>query len=299
LFKNDQKILVVSGGWSSERDISLRSGRKVYSTLKKKNFNVEFFDLNKNNLNEILDHKTDIIFNALHGEFGEDGGLACFAKNNSITITHSDEISSSICMDKKLTKTFISKKIDIEIPKTYNELKCNHFPLIAKPNRGGSSVGIKIINNNSELKIYLSENKKEIILEQLIEIDKELTVTVIENKGNIKALGVTEIKFNSLIYDYNAKYKKGYSDHIIPAEIPINDYKKLIKVSEEIFKFLGCKSIARIDFILKKNKNKYFFLEINTHPGLTDLSLAPEQAKYKGLSYLNLIKMILESAYAR
>ncbi|MDC0862133.1 D-alanine--D-alanine ligase, partial [Alphaproteobacteria bacterium] len=150
------------------------------------------------------------------------------------------------------------------------------------------------------LKNYLTMNHEEIILEQMINTNKELTITVLENQGQIKALGVTEIKFNSSIYDFKAKYKKGFSDHILPAEIPSDDYLKLMITSEKIFKLLGCKSIARIDFILQKtkNKNKYFFLEINTHPGLTGLSLSPEQAKYVGLSYSDLIEIIIESASA-
>lgn len=300
MFKSNQKILVVFGGWSSERKISIKSGKKAFLALKNKKFNVRSFNLNKNNLTKILDYKPDIIFNALHGEFGEDGGLTCFAKNNSINITHSDQIASSICIDKKLTKVLISEKINIEIPKTYNELNNINYPLIAKPNRGGSSVGIKIINNNLELKNYLTVNHQEIILEQMITATKELTITVLENQGKIKALGVTEIKFNSSIYDFKAKYKKGCSDHILPAEIPSDEYLKLMIISEKIFKLLGCKSIARVDFILQKtkNKNKYFFLEINTHPGLTDLSLSPEQAKHVGLSYSDLIEMIVESANA-
>ena len=295
---NNQKILVVAGGWSSERDISIISGKNVYLALKNKKFNVNFFDLNKNNIGKILLFKPDIIFNSLHGEFGEDGGLTCFAKKNLINITHSNQISSSICMDKKLTKDYILNKIDIEIPKTYSDIKSIKYPLIVKPNRGGSSVGIKIINNISNLRKYLKVSNEEMLLEELITASKELTVTVIENRGKVKALGVTEIKFNSIIYDYNAKYKKGYSDHIIPAEISYKDYKNLIKISEKIFKLLGCKSIARIDFILQANKNKYFFLEINTHPGLTNLSLAPEQAKFNGFSYVDLIEMIVESSYA-
>ena len=286
---------MVCGGWSSERSVSLLTGQNVYKSLKQNKYNVHLFDLKKNNINKILSFKPNILFNALHGEFGEDGGLTCFAEKNKITITHSNQVSSSLCLDKTLTKIFLKKFLNINIPKTYKKFNNINYPVIVKPNTGGSSNGVLIVNNKKQLSEIIKDNN---IVEQKIPIYKELTVTVIEDKKSVRALGVTDIKFNSDIYDFKAKYTKGFSQHVLPALIPKKEYNHLLKLSEKIFKLTGCKSIARIDFIMEKRTktNKYFFLEINTHPGLTHISLAPEQALYNKMSYFSLIKLILDTA---
>jgi D-alanine-D-alanine ligase len=287
------KIVVVAGGWSDEREISLMSGKNVYSCLQKNKFNVKFFNLKKNNIEEILFYKPDIIFNSLHGEYGEDGGLNSLANKNNIIISHSDAISSALCFNKRLLKKFLKKEINILSPKEVineNQIK---YPVISKPNWGGSSKGIKFIENKEELKKKI--NNPKYLIEEII-YGKELTVTVIENDKKIKALGVTEIEFNSMHYDYKAKYSKNESSHFLPARISDSQFKFLIKISKEIFRVCNCKGIARIDYIMSKKNGKIFFLEMNTHPGLTKLSLAPEQANYQGLSYLDLIKQIINSS---
>ena len=188
--------------------------------------------------------------------------------------------------------------MNLNTPRTYNKLNNIKYPVIVKPNKGGSSFGIYVADNDIQLKSILKKSTEDMIVEQKIIANKELTVTVIENEGEVRSLGVTEIKFDSLIYNYQAKYTKGYSSHIFPAKIPKKDYNYLLKISEKIFKLIGCKSIARIDYIMNKNisDNRYFFLEVNTHPGLTDISLVPEQAFFNNLSYSDLIEMILNSA---
>ena len=286
------KIVVVAGGWSDEREISLMSGKNVYSCLRKNKFNVKFFNLKKNNIEEIMLSRPDIIFNSLHGEYGEDGGLNSLANKNNITITHSGAISSALCFNKRLLKKFLKKEINILSPKEVineNQIK---YPVILKPNWGGSSKGIKFLKNKEELKNKI--NNPKYLIEEII-YGKELTVTVVENNKKIRALGVTEIEFNNMHYDYNAKYKKNRSSHFLPARISNSQYKFLIKISKEIFRVCNCKGIARIDYIMSKN-GKIFFLEMNTHPGLTKLSLAPEQANYQGLSYLDLLKQIINSS---
>ncbi|MAV83100.1 MAG: hypothetical protein CMI90_06535 [Pelagibacteraceae bacterium] len=295
----NKKILVVSGGWSSERRVSLKSGKNVFKSLRKQKFNVFFFDLKKNNLHKIIKLKPYLIFNALHGEFGEDGGLSCFANKHKIRITHSNQISSILCMDKKLCKKYLSKFIKICTPKTYSSNNHLQFPLIIKPNYGGSSIGVKVIKDITSFNKINKKLLKNYIIEEKININKELTVTVIEDEEKIESLGVTEIIFNSKIYNYKSKYTKGFSKHIIPANLNSKDYRYLMNISKTIFKILGCKSIARIDFIMRKNnsKNEFFFLEINTHPGLTDISLAPEQAKSRNISYGSLVKKIVNTAY--
>ena len=289
---------MVCGGWSSERSVSLLTGQNVYKSLKQNKYKVHLFDLKKNNINKILSFKPTILFNALHGEFGEDGGLTCFAEKNKISITHSNQISSSLCLDKTLTKTYLRKFLHINMPKTYKKSDNIIYPVIVKPNTGGSSNGILIVNNKKQLLKIIKKDDKNNIIEQKILIYKELTVTVIEDKKSVRALGVTDIKFDSDYYDFKAKYTKGFSQHVLPALIPKKEYDYLLKISEKIFKLTGCRSIARIDFIMEKKskKNKYFFLEINTHPGLTHISLAPEQASYNKMSYFSLIKLILDTA---
>lgn len=287
------KIVVVAGGWSDEREISLMSGKNVYSCLRKNKFNVKFFNLKKNNIEKILLYSPDIIFNSLHGEYGEDGGLNSLANKNNITISHSGAISSALCFNKRLLKNFLKKEINILSPKEVineNQIK---YPVILKPNWGGSSKGIKFLKNKEELRKKI--NNPKYLIEEII-YGKELTVTVIEKNKKINALGVTEIEFNNMHYDYIAKYRKNKSFHFLPARISNSQYKFLIKISKEIFRICNCKGIARIDYIMSKKNGKIFFLEMNTHPGLTKLSLAPEQANYQGLSYLNLLKQIINSA---
>lgn len=287
------KILIVAGGWSDEREISLMSGKNVFHCLKKNNFNVAFLDIKKYKINKILLYKPDIIFNALHGEFGEDGGLNSFALKNNFTITHSGAISSALCFNKRLLKKYLKKELNILSPKEMTLKEQIKFPLILKPNWGGSSKGIKFINNKKELKKNAKKNQN--LIEEIID-GKELTVTIIENNNRIKSLGVTEIKFNNKHYDYVAKYTKNKSLHFLPARISKFQYNYLLNISKEIFRVCNCKGIARIDYIMSHKDEKIYFLEINTHPGLTKISLAPEQAKHEGFSYLYLIMQIIKSS---
>ncbi len=287
------KILVVAGGWSDEREVSLMSGKNVFSCLKKNNYDVNFLDVKKNNIESILEYKSDLIFNSLHGEFGEDGGLNSFANENNIPITHSGSISSALCFNKRLLKNFLKKELNILSPKEIKYKYQIKYPVISKPNWGGSSKGIKFLNNKDELDKRINDDHN--LIEEII-YGKELTVTVIENNNNIEALGVTEIEFNNKHYDYIAKYKKNKSIHFLPARISNSQNKFLIKISKNIFRICKCKGIARLDFIMSNKNGKIYFLEINTHPGLTKISLAPEQANYKNFSYLYLLKQIIISS---
>ena len=287
------KIVIVAGGWSSERSVSINSGTNVFNTLKKNGYKVSFFDLKKNNLSKLFKSKPDLIFNALHGEFGEDGGISCLANKYKIPITHSTEISSALCFNKRLLKKYLKNEINLLSPRELHELKKINFPLIAKPNADGSSRGVKVINNYKELKkLKIDEN---ILIEEKID-GRELTVTVIEDKKKIKALGITEITFNSAHYDFKAKYTHGKSKHYLPARLSKKNYKYLLDLSKIIFKKCMCRSIARLDFILDSKSNSFYFLELNTHPGLTSISLAPEQAQYNKISYLSLIEKIISSS---
>jgi len=286
-------ILVVAGGWSNERQVSLLSGKNVFQCLKKNNYKVKFLDLDKRNINSIFKYKPDLIFNALHGEFGEDGTLSYLADKNKIAITHSNDLTSALCFNKRLLKHFLKSKLNTLSPKEINISKKPKFPIISKPNWGGSSRGISFINNFKDLKKIKCNDK---ILNEEVLIGKELTVTVIKDGQKTKALGVTEIEFNSHHYDYQAKYTKGKSKHYLPARISNEQFDFLINISKKIFSVCKCRSVARLDFILNKKNEKIYFLEINTHPGLTKISLVPEQAKFNNLSYLNLLEKIMNSS---
>ena len=287
------KIIVVAGGWSDEREISLLSGKNVYNCLKSNKYNVKFFNLKKNNIQKILQLKPDIIFNSLHGEYGEDGGLNSLAQKNKINISHSGAITSALCFNKRLLKKYLKKELNILSPNEIVEKNQIEYPVILKPNWGGSSKGICYLNNTKKLKKKINNTQN--LIEEIV-YGKELTVTVIENNKKIQALGVTEIEFSNKHYDYIAKYTKNKSFHFLPARISKLQYKFLMEISKEIFRVCNCKGIARIDYIMSKKNGKIFFLEMNTHPGLTKLSLAPEQANYKGISYLNLLKKIINSS---
>ncbi len=287
------KIKIICGGWSNERRISLLSGRNIYNCLKLNKFNVVFFDLKKNNLNKIFQDKPDLIFNALHGEFGEDGNLSHLAYKYNTLITHSDDLTSALCFNKRLLKSYLKKTLNVSSPREIVNYKHISFPLILKPTRGGSSNGVKLINNLNEYKRI--KLKKEIMIEEAI-FGKELTVTVLDDRKKILPLGVTEIEHDQKIYDYEAKYTKGKSIHYLPGRISKKKYKHLLDLSGEIYKKCNCKSIARLDFILSEKKDQFYFLELNTHPGMTEISLAPEQAKFNNLSYYNLIKKIIISS---
>ena len=287
------KIAIVAGGWSSERSVSINSGKNVFNTLKKNGYKVTFFDLKKYNLHELFKSKPDLIFNALHGEFGEDGGISCLAKKYNTTITHSEDISSALCFNKRLLKKFLKNELNLLSPREFHEIKKIKFPLIAKPNADGSSKGVKIINNYKELKkLKIDQNT---LIEEKID-GRELTVTVIEDKKKVKALGVTEITFKSAHYDFKAKYTYGKSKHYLPARLSKKNYEYLLNLSKIIFKKCNCRAIARLDFILDSKSNCFYFLELNTHPGLTSISLAPEQAQYNGINYLSLIEKIISSS---
>jgi D-alanine-D-alanine ligase len=286
-------ILIVLGGWSDERQVSIKSGQNVYRFLKNNNYKVEIFDLRKDNIFKIFQKKPDLIFNALHGEFGEDGTLSNLASKHNIPITHSDDLTSALCFDKRLTKDFLKTKINLDIP---SEINFNHkifYPIISKPFRGGSSNGVHLIENQKSLKKFI--NDKNLMFEEVI-AGKELTVTVLNYKNKIIPLGITEIEFNSDIYDYKSKYTKNKSKHFLPARISKHQYEYLLDLSVKIFQTCGCRSIARLDFIQSKKNHKFYFLELNTHPGLTKISLAPEQANYQKISYLDLIENIIFSA---
>ncbi|MBD1172324.1 D-alanine--D-alanine ligase [Pelagibacterales bacterium SAG-MED05] len=303
----NKKVLVLLGGTSDERAVSLDSGRACVKALKKKGYKVSTFDPKKKSLNLIDKNNTDIIFNALHGKNGEDGVAQSYFEYLGIPYTHSGIISSYNAMNKIISKE-IFKKNKIRSPlyfvlkkETYNTITLNkilrkrkmNFPIVIKPVNEGSSIGVRICKNILELKKaskFLFKKYIELILETYIG-GQEIQVAVLNNAP----LGAIELEPKRKFYDYKAKYlKSAKTKHIMPANLKKSKYKEVLKIAKKAHNILGCKGVTRSDF--KFFKNQFYLLEINTQPGMTSLSLVPEIASYRRISFENLVEKILLNA---
>lgn len=303
-----KKILVVLGGNSREREISLKTGKACIVAIKKLGYKVNIFDPKKKSFFDIKKSNSDIIFNALHGEEGEDGYAQSFFEYSKIPYTHSGVLSSMNAMNKLISKKiFVKHKITTPKYEVINKrdyvfknlkraikIKILEYPMVIKPNNEGSSIGVKICKNFISLKKNINillNTYDTLIIENFIG-GQEIQVAVL----NGKALGAIELKPKRKFYDYKAKYtKSAKTDHIMPANIPQKKYYEVLKIAQRTHKILGCRGVTRSDF--KFNNNKFYLLEINTQPGMTDLSLVPEIASYKKISFKKLIqKLILDAS---
>jgi len=304
-----KKVLILGGGISKERLISLETARAVYKELIKKNYKVIICEPDGNLTNKIKSFKPNIVYNALHGQFGEDGYIQTVLESQKVKYTHSGVLASSIAMDKGISKKiFIKKKILTPKYIKFNFSKSNKidkklifmiqkklkFPVVVKPINEGSSVNVYIcskknfIQNLKKLVLY-----KEILIEEFIP-GKEIQVAILGNRK----LGAIEIKPKRKFYDYEAKYNvKAKTKHIIPVEMSKKNLEKVLNIALKAHNSIGCKGVTRSDF--KFYKNRFFLLETNTQPGMTKLSLVPEIAAYAGMSFINLIEWILKDASTR
>ena len=298
-----KRILIISGGISKERAISLATGKQVAKELVKNDYDVKIIDPNYKLFEIIKSFKPNIIFNALHGQFGEDGYIQTILENTGIPYTHSGVISSAIAMDKDLSKKIFIKN-RILTPKyilyEFNKSKYNlikliekklKFPVVIKPINEGSSVNVFICNKSSIIKnIKLLKNYKKIILEEFIP-GREIQAAIIGSKK----LGAIELKPKRKFYDYQAKYNsKSKTEHIIPVDLQNSDFDILMNIALKAHKLIKCRGVTRSDF--KFFNGKFYLLEINTQPGMTNLSLVPEIAAYYGINFIKLIEMILSDA---
>jgi len=298
-----KKILILAGGISKERSISLDTGLQVSKELKKNGYSVKISEPDGNLSKNINQFKPNIIFNALHGQFGEDGYIQTILEGFKIPYTHSGVIASSLAMNKEISKKiFIKNKINTPKyikysfeKKNFNLIKIIEkklkFPVVVKPINEGSSVNVFICTKKnisrvlSSMKIY-----REIMIEEFIG-GREIQVAIMGNKK----LGAIELKPKRKFYDYQAKYDvNAKTEHVIPVSLSKNKLKEVMNLSLKAHKLLGCNGVTRSDF--KFYKNKFYLLEINTQPGMTKLSLVPEIAKYKGISFIKLIEWILKDA---
>ena len=298
-----KKILIISGGISKEREISLKTGLEVAKELKKNNFDVKICEPDSNLIKLVKNFKPKIIFNALHGQFGEDGYIQTILESFNIPYTHSGVLASAKAMNKEISKKiFIKNKIltpkyiKYSFDRKKNEIiklvkDKLKFPVVIKPINEGSSVNVFICNarnfykNLEKLKFY-----KEILIEEFI-AGREIQVAILGNKK----LGAIELKPKRKFYDYQAKYNsKAKTKHIIPVDLSKNNYNKIMNLAFKAHKLIGCRGVTRSDF--KFYKGKFYLLEINTQPGMTSLSLVPEIAAYHGISFIKLIELILKDA---
>ena len=299
-------ILVVSGGTSSEREVSLKSGRACSNAIKNLDYKVLNFDPAKEDFKKIKSYNVDIIFNALHGRDGEDGIAQSYFEYFKIPYTHSGILSSMNSMDKiiskrafKINKIRTPEYIELNMINYHNVLKKKildsrlSYPLVLKPTNEGSSIGVNICKNFIELKKNVNKlikKYKTLIIENFIG-GQEIQVAVI----NEKSLGAIELKPKRKFYDYKAKYSKSANtEHLMPANLSKKKYKEVLVLAKKAHKALKCRGVTRSDF--KFTDNKFYLLEINTQPGMTSLSLVPEIANYTGLSFKNLIKVIIDDA---
>ena len=298
------RAVVLMGGISAERAISLITGKACSLALKKMGYKVFQVDAKGNFSKKIKILKPNFIFNALHGKFGEDGFVQQILENLKIPYTHSGVISSSIAMDKVLSK-FIFKKSKILTPKYFvlnqrsksnvkNQIKKNKlkFPLVFKPTNEGSSIGVSICKKYDQLIEIIRRNKKykDVMIEQYVP-GQEIQVAVMGSKP----LGAIELRPKRKFYDYKAKYSKSAkTQHIMPASISKKKYIEVLKIAKKAHKKIGCRGITRSDF--RFYKNKFYLLEINTQPGMTALSLVPEIARFKKISFENLVEWIAKDS---
>ncbi|XP_044573815.1 D-alanine--D-alanine ligase, partial [Drosophila ananassae] len=293
-------IAILSGGFSCEREISLMSGKAVKKALDSLSYNAIEIDVDSNIAEKLKKINPGLAFIALHGPYGEDGCIQGLLEILGIKYTHSGVMASAVAINKVMSK-HIFRSLNIDTPKGYvisredvlkNNIKID-YPYVLKPINEGSSIGVYIIFSHEdylELKDNSSTIMEKMIVEEYIPGIELHTAVLLD-----EAIGTIEVRPKNKFYDYEAKYTDGFAEHIFPAKIPDNIYKMTLEHALKIHQFLGCKTISRSDFRYNPKNNTLKMLEINTHPGFTELSLVPEIAKLaKGINFNELVKIIIE-----
>jgi len=301
-----KKIMILAGGFSKEREISLNTSKSVLKALKKNKYKTLICEPDGKLIKKIKTFKPDAVFNALHGRFGEDGYVQAILETQKIKYTHSGVLASYIAMDKEISKKiFIKKKIltpkyikykfnKIEtsksklIEKIKKKLK---FPVVIKPINEGSSVSVYICNQKNFIRnLKKLSQYKEVLIEEFI-AGREIQVAILGKKK----LGAIELVPKRKFYDYEAKYNvNAKTQHIIPIKLNQKDSNKVMNIALKVHNLIGCRGVTRSDF--KFYNGKFYLLEINTQPGMTKLSLVPEIAAYAGINFVNLVKWIVKDA---
>jgi D-alanine-D-alanine ligase len=294
-------VAVLMGGWSSERDVSLVTGRECSKALKAAGFKVSEIDVGRDIAKVLTQAKPDVCFNALHGRFGEDGRIQGLLDILGIPYTHSGVMASAIAMNKVRTKEICSA---IGIPLAEHKVtdrrsafagRAMEAPYVIKPIAEGSSIGVRIVREGDNLAPDEDwRYGEEVLVERYIN-GRELTVAVMGDRP----LTVTEIRPRTGFYDYTNKYTDGKADHLLPAPVPQAIFDQAMQVALLAHQTLGCRGVSRSDFRYDDTKGepgRLIFLEINTQPGMTPLSLVPEQAAFLGISFTDLVSWMVEEA---
>jgi len=299
-------VAVLLGGLSSEREVSLVSGRECADALERLGARVSRVDAGRDLAAVLAGLKPDLVFNALHGEWGEDGCVQGVLETLAIPYTHSGVLASALAMDKAKSKSVMAAA-GVAVPGggLFNrfEVARDHVmapPYVVKPNAEGSSVGVFIVREGAnapprELARESWTFGEEVMVEPYV-AGKELAVAVLGETDGPRALAVTEIIAATGFYDYDAKYAEGGSRHEIPAKIPAVVAKEAMRLAERAHAALGCRGLTRSDFRYDDIKDVLVLLEVNTQPGMTPTSLAPEQAAHTGIGFDDLVRWIVEDA---
>ncbi|MFZ5615789.1 MAG: D-alanine--D-alanine ligase [Pseudomonadota bacterium] len=302
--KNFNRIAVLKGGWSPEREVSLNSGAACAKALRAKGYDAIEIDAGRNLADQLKEARPDAVFNALHGQWGEDGCVQGLLEVMGLPYTHSGVLASSLAMDKQRTK-LVLKGAGVPSPEgrvmSRFDAAGGHAmepPYVVKPNAQGSSVGVYIIRKGdnrppAELTSEKWSLGDEVLVETFI-AGRELTVAVMGDR----ALCVTEITTSLAFYDYEAKYAPGGSQHVLPAQAPDAVTRRCMELALKAHRSLGCRGVTRSDFRYDESAKgeQIYFLEINTQPGMTATSLTPEQAAHCGISFPDLCQWIIEDA---
>lgn len=295
-------VAVVYGGVSAEREVSLSSGREVAKGLEQAGYDVTMIDAADELIDQLRRAAPDVVFNALHGKLGEDGTIQGLLDLMDIPYTHSGVLASSMAMHKGVAMTLF-RSVGLQCPEgqetTIDVARQGHFmdpPYVIKPVAEGSSVGVIIVqrgDNDLVEKLQRWPHDDRVLVERYIE-GRELTVSVLGDR----ALCVTEIKPNTAFYDYRAKYTDAQAVHTLPADLPPEVTDAACQMAVQAHKVLGCHSLSRADFRYddRGDPSGLYLLEVNTQPGMTPLSLVPEQADYAGISFSQLVKYLVEEA---
>ena len=305
----DLHVVVLMGGWSSEREVSLTSGRGVAAALRERGWSrVNELDMERNVAERLAELKPDVVFNALHGTPGEDGTVQGLMDLMGLKYTHSGLTTSAIAIDKELTKlVLVPAGIRMPAGKVVSSESLHQEdpllrPYVVKPINEGSSVGVAIVTEDGNTGNPIGRDVPgpwrefdELLAEPFIR-GRELTVAVLGGE----ALAVTELKPKAGFYDYAAKYTDGLTQHICPAEIPYEITTAMMDMAARAHRLLGCKGASRSDFRWDDELGEagIYLLEVNTQPGMTPLSLVPEQARLKGIAYGELVERLIAEALA-
>lgn len=309
MFNKNQVVAVVMGGPSAEREVSLNTGAAIANALREYGYtNVVEIDLDPRNFGkQLAESKAEVVFNAVHGLYGEDGRLQTLLEIREMPYTGSGMIASVSCMDKVITKRMlrdagISTPACLIVNKKESGIKEKimqrfSLPVVIKPASQGSSIGVEIVKEEKQLDEALAnafKYSRDILVEEFIG-GKELTVSMMQKDGEVVALPVIHIAPHSGMYDYHSKYTKGATEYICPADLDEETTKKVQEISKQAYEVLSCSGVARADVMLDEEGNGYV-LEINTVPGMTATSLVPKAAAAAGISFPELCNIILQSA---